>query len=54
MPPAAPAPADAPLVFCGEIDAAGAAAIKKLGKRAKLVPGAQSLRRASVLAEAGA
>lgn len=40
-----------PLVFCGEIDAAGALAVKKLGRRARVVPAAQSLRRAGYLAE---
>jgi tRNA threonylcarbamoyladenosine biosynthesis protein TsaB len=43
-----------PAIFCGEIDAAGAAAIKKLGKQARLVAGAFSLRRAGFLAELGA
>jgi tRNA threonylcarbamoyladenosine biosynthesis protein TsaB len=39
------------LIFCGEIDAAGATALRRLGRRARLVPGGQALRRAGYLAE---
>lgn len=40
-----------PLVFCGEIDVAGAQQVKKLGRRGRVVLAAQSLRRAAYLAE---